>query len=95
MQKKTISKPVPSKRFLEFASRSKSWMPVCRNGWVIKFSSYRDNILLFVVSQYTGQTIIRYFKDEDEACKFINLVIELNSQTEYDLWYPPLGGFLA
>jgi hypothetical protein len=86
MQKKTISKPIPSKRFLEFASRSKSWMPVSRNGWIIKFSSYRDNsILLFVVSQHTGQTIIRYFKDEDEACKFINLVIELNSQEEYDL----------
>jgi hypothetical protein len=60
-------------------------MPVSRNGWIIKFSSYRDNsILLFVVSQHTGQTIIRYFKDEDEACKFINLVIELNSQEEYD-----------
>ena len=86
MQKIPKAKPVPSKRFLEFAVKTKSWLPVGRNGWIIKFSCYRDsNILLFFVSQYTGQTILRYFVNEDEACKFINYVADLNPQEEYEL----------
>ena len=61
---------------MEIQNNSRSWEPVNRNGWWIKFSVYKDlNILLVFVSKYTAQTIIRYFKDEDEACDFINFVI--------------------
>jgi len=28
---------------------------------------------------------MRHFKDEDDACMFINLVIELNAEESYDL----------
>lgn len=61
---------------MEIQNNSRSWEPVNRNGWWIKFSVYKDlNVLLVFVSKYTGQTIIRYFNDEDEACDFINFVI--------------------
>jgi hypothetical protein len=84
MQPKT--KTVPTKRFLEVASKTKSWHPVERNGWIIKFSQYRDsNILLFVVSKITGQTIVRYFPHEDEAVSFINIIVELDAYEFYDL----------
>jgi hypothetical protein len=84
MQPRT--RPIPSKRHLEVASKTKSWHPVERNGWIIKFSQYRDsNILLFIVSRFTGQTIIRYFPHEDEAVLFINMVVELSADDIYDL----------
>jgi hypothetical protein len=53
----------------------RSWHPVVRNDWWIKFSVYKDQVLLFVVSTMTGETIVRYFNDEDEACEFINWVL--------------------
>jgi hypothetical protein len=84
MQPKT--KTVPTKRFLEVASKTKSWHPVERNGWIIKFSQYRDsNILLLVISKFTGQTIVRYYPHEDEAVLFINIIVELNADEIYDL----------
>jgi hypothetical protein len=84
MQPRT--KLIPSKRFLEVASKTKSWHPVERNGWIIKFSQYRDsNILLFVISKSTGQAIVRYFPHEDEAVLFINIIVELNADEIYDL----------
>ena len=68
------------------AVKTKSWMPVARDGWIIKFSIYRDTfILLTVVSQYTGQCIIRQFKNEDEAVMFINMVTMLDAEQEYEL----------
>jgi hypothetical protein len=86
MQKNPKTKPVPSKRFLEFAVKTKSWHAIGRNGWIIKFSAYRENnILLFFLSQYTGQTIVRHFTNEDDACRFINYVIELNPEEIYEL----------
>lgn len=30
---------------------------------------------MMFVSRYTGQTIIRYFMDEDDACDYINFVV--------------------
>ena len=75
MQKKSSKVSQPKLR-LEIESKTKFWYPVCRNGWWIKFSTYRDRyILLMIVSQYTAQTIIRYYEDEDEAVAFINFVI--------------------
>jgi len=74
-----INQP-PSKNFLQYASRLKIWQPVVRDGWVIKFSQYRDMFLLLtIVSQHTGQTILRYFNNEDEACAFINMVLCLDA----------------
>lgn len=53
----------------------RSWQPVVRKNWIIKFSVYRDYILLTFVSRYTGQTIIRQFRDEDLACEYINFIL--------------------
>jgi len=62
-----------------------SWEPVVRNGWVIKFSVYKKNILLNFISINTGQTIVRYFGDEDLACKFINFVCHHDPMQELAL----------
>jgi len=68
---------------LEIKAKSKSFSPVSRNGWAIKFSVYRDcNILLVFLSLYTGQTIVRYFTEEDEAVKYINFVTAQDAQEE-------------
>jgi hypothetical protein len=68
---------------LEIKSKSKSFSPVTRNGWAIKFSIYRDfNILLVFLSLYTGQIIVRYFTEEDEAVKYINFVTAQDAQEE-------------
>ena len=68
------------------AVKTKSWMTVARDGWIIKFSIYRnDFVLLTIVSQYTGQCIIRQFKGEDEAVMFINMVTMLDAEQEYEL----------
>jgi hypothetical protein len=78
--KKTPSKPL-SEKFLDIASKVQSWNPIERNGWAIKFSIFDDkHILLFFVSTYTGQTIIREFESELDAIRFINQVIELDPQ---------------
>lgn len=75
-----------SRQFLEYAGKTKTWHPVERNGWIVKFSIFRDtNILLIMVSEYTAQTIIRYFTQEDEAVRFINYIIELDPSAEHDL----------
>lgn len=67
---------IPSKTYIEFANNTKFWQPVARNGWLIKFSVHDDtNVLLTIISKLTGQTIIRYFDDEDEACEFINYIL--------------------
>jgi len=74
MQKKS-SKVKQTKLRLEIESKTRFWYPVSRNGWWIKFSTYRDRyILLMIVSKYTAQTIIRYYENEDEAVAFINFV---------------------
>jgi hypothetical protein len=76
----------PSKKFIDAAIRTKSWQPVVRNGWIIKFSVFRDSfVLLTFISRYTGQCIIRHFKDEDDACLFVNFITELSAEEPYDL----------
>lgn len=70
---------VPSKKFIEASLKIKSWQPVIRNGWIIKFAVFLDShILLFFISQRTAQTIIREFEDENDAVDFINYVINLD-----------------
>jgi hypothetical protein len=36
------------------------------------------------VSQFTGQTIIRYFQNEDAAVKYINYITELDPNFELE-----------
>lgn len=72
MQKPT---QVITQKFREIANNTKFWSPVARDGWLIKFSvNLESNILILFVSQFTGQTIIRYFTHEDDAVKFINFI---------------------
>jgi|APGre2960657373_1045057.scaffolds.fasta_scaffold01680_3 hypothetical protein len=67
---------IPSKTYIGFANRIRFWQPVIRNGWSIKFSVHDDtDVLLIIISKLTGQTIIRYFNNEDEACEFINYIM--------------------
>ena len=58
----------------------KSWQPIVRNDWWIKFSFYKDRVLLFVVSTMTGETVVRYFNDEDEACVYINYILNQDAK---------------
>lgn len=64
----------------EIRSNTTYFQPVIRNGWIIKFSVYKNTeILLMFVSKYTGQTIVRYFPEEDLAVKYINMIIAKDS----------------
>ena len=64
----------------------RSWHPVVKNDWWIKFSVYIDQVLLFVVSTMTGETVVRYFNDEDEACEYINYILnQYANQPDGDL----------
>ena len=80
MQKKSSNQKVKNLR-LDIEGKSKFWQPVVRNGWWIKFSTYRDHyILLMIISRYTGQTIIRYYEQEQEAVAFINFITTCNAK---------------
>ena len=80
MQKKSSNQKVRNLR-VDIQGKTKFWQPVSRNGWWIKFSTYRDHyILLMIVSKYTAQTIIRYYEDEQEAVAFINFVTTCDAQ---------------
>ena len=57
----------------------KSWSPVNRNGWAIKFSIHNETILLFFFNLITDQTVVRFFTDETEAVQFINFIISHDS----------------
>jgi hypothetical protein len=64
----------------EIRSNTTYFQPVVRNGWIIKFSVYKNTeILLMFVSKYTGQTIVRYFPEEDLAVRYINMIIAKDS----------------
>jgi len=85
MQQKTHKSP-PSPKFMSLAVKTKSWGPVIRNGWYIKFSVYRDtNVLLNILSTITGQLIIRHFMNEDDACMFLNYIMDLDPSQKYEL----------
>lgn len=82
MPKKT-SRMQKSQNYLEVESNTKSFTLVNRNGWWIKFSVYNSyNILLVFTSMFTGQTIVRYYDNEDDAVKFINYVMESDPAEE-------------
>jgi hypothetical protein len=86
MQQKNSLMGSPTRKYLELAVKTKSFSPVLRNGWYIKFSIYRDtNILLNILSTQTGQLIVRYFIDENDACMFLNYIMDLDSAKQYEL----------
>jgi hypothetical protein len=87
MEKKTFKLSSPKATlYLDIRNNSKSFNPVVRNGWAIKFSVYREeNILLIFTSCFTTQTIVRYFTNEEEAVNCINFITELNAQEHYVL----------
>lgn len=82
-------KPLKLKRSLTFsvwASKVMSFSPVNRNGWWIKFSVVNHSeILLIFTSMYTGQTILRYFNDEEKAVEFINYIIDFDPTEEINV----------
>jgi len=74
MQREPISVSIRKILHRDIIKNMCSWQPIERNGWIIKFSVYKTNILLSFTSINTMQTIIRCFNDEDIACEFINFV---------------------
>lgn len=63
----------------------RSFSPITRNGWTVKLSTYRDaNIMLVFCSVYTNQAFIKFFENEDDAVKYINIVISKNSNEILD-----------
>ena len=67
---------------LDVTRNIQSWSPVIRNNWIIQFSVYKGNIMLMFTSVITGQTLVRYFNDEDVACMFINFVLSKSPSAE-------------
>lgn len=65
-----------SKKYTKIEKKVKTWKPVIKNGWYIKFSVFEKDILLLFVSVYTGQTILRFFSNEPSAVEFVNYIIE-------------------
>ena len=80
MQKEPISVSIRKILQKDISKNICSWESVARNGWAIKFSVYKSNILLAFVSIYTNQTIVRYFTCEEDAVEYINFVCEQNPQ---------------
>lgn len=68
---------------MDIEQNSKSWQPVIRNRWIIKFSIYETNVLLIVTSCITGQTFIRYYAEEDQACEFLNFILTKDAAQLY------------
>jgi hypothetical protein len=83
MQKKSLS--LKSRKLkLDIEGKTKFFDSVTRGGWWIKFSTYRDHyILLMIISKYTGQTIIRYYAEEQDAVAFINFITTCNAQNTF------------
>ena len=52
-----------------------SYHPIIRDSWIIKFSNYKGNILMFVGSLPTGEMLTKYFSNEDLAVKYINWLL--------------------
>ena len=61
----------------------KLFLPVVKNNWVIKFSVYKEHVFLMFVSVITGQTIVRYYDDENKACQFINMILNKNPAIDH------------
>ena len=50
----------------------RSFEPIAREYWWIKFSNYKGNILMFCGSMLTGEVVTNHFADEDDAVMYVN-----------------------
>ena len=82
MEKENLSVEFRKLLKMDVIKHTRSWDPVIRNNWAIKFSVYKGFILLIFTSCITGQTIIRYFDDEDIDCQFINYILHQDPSEE-------------
>lgn len=75
---KRISKKTQEKNKLvyeEIEAKLRRFYPIAKNGWLISFSMTTEmNVLVTCLSAYTGQLIMRYFTNEDDAVGFINSI---------------------
>lgn len=56
----------------------RSYQPIVREYWWIKFSNYKGNILLFAGSILTGEVVTHHFVDEDDAVLYVNWLFHQN-----------------
>ena len=64
----------------------KSLDPISRAGWTVKASTIHDTYLLTIIlSESTGQCIVRHFDDEHVASAFVDFVCELDAEQEHDI----------
>ena len=61
-----------------------SFIPIIRNGWLIKFSLYAETkVLVIFKSLYTHQVVIRHFDNEDRAVGYINFVVDHDAHKQW------------
>lgn len=61
-----------------------SFIPIIKNGWVIKFSLYAETkVLVVFMSLYTHQVVVRYFNSEDLAASYINFVVDHDAHKQW------------
>jgi hypothetical protein len=89
MRKKKFQK---AEKFLEIQSQGITFAAINRNGWWIKLSMYKHYVLMVFVSAYTGQTVIRYYADENDAVEFINHIMNLDPTQSLELEKDDEGG---
>lgn len=64
----------------EIKDTFKGFVPIIRNGWMIKLSTHKEeNILLTFCSIHTGQAFVRFYNNEDDAVEYINMIVSKNS----------------
>jgi hypothetical protein len=86
MQKKQSEPAKSTSRVVqEIRDNLKSFKPVVRAGWAIKFSIHKEcNVLLLFTSLHTGQTILRYFGDEESAVEYVNWLTDRDASEEFN-----------
>lgn len=67
----------------EIIQNIKTFQPIIKNGWEVQFSEVHGHILMYFTSTQTGQTIIRYFTDENKAAKLVTRITSNNPSQEY------------
>lgn len=85
MDKNALSTSYRKLALIDVAENYVSWDQVNRKDWLIKFSIYRGNILMFITSAQTGQTFVRFFEKEIDAVEFVNKILSSDSSNELKL----------
>ena len=69
----------------------RSFQPIARDYWWIKFSNYKGNILLFAGSILTGEIVTQHFNDEDDAVMYVNWLFHQNPALQINPRLPRKG----